>query len=75
MITATSTVKSVSQVTANARPKCTWHSQYATEVGLAPQCTAQVGLIPPVRNSNLSDEGEFCVDRLIRAHFGLNSLI
>ena len=45
MITATSTVKSVSQGTANARPKWVWH----------PQCATEVDLVPPVRDSSRSD--------------------
>ena len=40
MITATSTVKSVSQGTVIARPKWVWHPQCATEVGLASQCAS-----------------------------------
>ena len=37
MITATSTVKSVSQGTANTRPKPVWHPQCATQIGLSAQ--------------------------------------
>ena len=65
MITATSTVKTVSQGTAIAQPKWIWHTQCATEVGLALQCATQVNLAPsvrdwsrlgtPVRNSSRSD--------------------
>ena len=49
MITAISTVKSVSQGTANARPKSVWH----------PQCATKDGLVPQVHDSNLSDQSEF----------------
>ena len=35
MIAATSTVESVSQSTANARPNWAWHPQCATELCLA----------------------------------------
>ena len=45
MITATSTVKSVSQCIVNARPKCVWHNQCATEVGV----------VPPVSDSSRSE--------------------
>ena len=49
MITATSTVKSVSQGTTSARPKWVWH----------PQCATVVCLVPPVRDSSLSDQSQF----------------
>ena len=48
MITATSTVKSVGQGTANARPKWVWH----------PNCATQVGLTPQVRYPSLSDQSQ-----------------
>ena len=51
MTTATSTVKSVSQGTANARSNCVWLApQCETEVGLEPHCATQVGLAPEVHD-------------------------
>ena len=75
MITATSTVKSVSQGTANARPKWVWHPQCATEVSLAPQCATQVGLAPECATQVCLIRANVGLDRLIRAHFGLDSLV
>ena len=51
MTTATSTVKSVSQGTANARSNCVWLApQCETEVGLEPHCATQVGLASEVHD-------------------------
>ena len=58
MITATSTVESVSQGTANAQPKWVWHLVCATQDGVEPSVRVWKQSVP----------------ELIRVYFGLESL-
>ena len=70
MITATSTVKSVSQGTANARPKWVWHPCTQLNSAWHPQCATEVGLTPPVRDSSLSDQSQFWSGSADQSRFG-----